>query len=226
MNAQKEGTTVHQESPVPNPSPQDEESPVNAAPGGRGSGPCPECPEPGTNSTSQEKVARHELLFGVQMSIRYHSKRQGFFEGADQVSNFLLLVFSSAAVAAALKDWSDFLSVGIGIGIALITSMRIAFRVASKAARYSHFVTEYTNLEREILHMEDDQYEVDSGRDARLNIESKEPPTLINLSKVCHNEVIASQGLDPSYILPLSKPQRFLAPIWDLNPYKHGESAS
>ena len=225
MNAQKEATTVHQESPVPTHSPQDEESPVNAGSEGRSSGPCPGCQEPGTSSTSQEKVARHELLFSVQMSIRYHSKRQGFFEGADQVSNFLLLMFSSAAVAAALKDWSDFLSVGIGIGIALITSMRIAFRVASKAARHSHFVTEYTNLERELRYM-DDEDEIASVWDSRLNVESEEPPTLINLSKVCHNEVIASQDLDPSYILPLSKPQRFLAPIWDLNPYKHGESAS
>ena len=225
MNAQKKVTTVHQETTVPTHSPQDEEIPVNAGSEGRSSGRCPGCQEPGTSSASQEKVARHELLFSVQMSIRYHSKRQGFFEGADQVSNFLLLVFSSAVVAAALKDWPDSTSIVIGIGIAATTSMRIAFRVARRAALHSYFVAEYTNLERELRYM-DDEDEIASVWDSRLIIESEEPPTLINLSKVCHNEVIASQGLDLSYILPLSKPQRFLAPIWDLNPYKHGESAS
>ena len=150
------------------------------------------------------------------MSIRYHSKRQGFFEGADQLSNFLLLVLSSGAIAAALKGWPETISIIIGIGIAAATSIRIAFRVSSRAALHSHFVTEYTNLERLML-VED---ELMVGWDSRLEIEAEEPPTLINLSKVCHNEEIASQGLDPSYILKVSWFQRLMAPVFDFKPYQ------
>ena len=175
-------------------------------------------------ATTEEKteVDRHTLLFGIRMSIRYHAKRQGHFRIIGQSLNFLLLVLGSGAVAVAISEISEYvyLKIGIGIGIAAISSIKIAFDPSNKAAVHRQFLKDYSQIEEELALAADEKTARKCYR-KRLQLESREPATLINLSFICYNEVAISMNPENVvHVRELGFCQRWLARWWDIQPYK------
>ena len=175
------------------------------------------------SSTSLSAAAKKidSRLFEVWLSIRYHSKRQEHFEKIETWSSFFLLVLGSGAMATtAIKFLPTEASI-IGMLIAFITAMKIAFRFAYRAARHARFVESFTELESKLLFSKTDE-EVDQVIGELLKLEAKEPPVLINLSIICHNEVAISKGREtaPS----LSRWQGFMARWMDWRPYQEIKS--
>ena len=90
-----------------------------------------------------------DLLFGVRRSIRYHSRRQAFFEGVNRWTNFLLLLFGSGTVALAVQDRPSWI-LGLGLGVALVSSLKLVFAFAVKATQHARFVRDFTLLEKRL----------------------------------------------------------------------------
>ena len=90
-----------------------------------------------------------DLLFGVRRSIRYHSRRQAFFEGVNRWTNFLLLLFGSGTVALAVQDRASWI-LGLGLGVALVSSLKLVFAFAVKATQHAQFVRDFTLLEKRL----------------------------------------------------------------------------
>lgn len=61
------------------------------------------------DSKIREKL--HELLFGVRRSVRYHVKRQQFFDRLNGLTSFFNVVFGSAAVVALIKTNIEYIGV-------------------------------------------------------------------------------------------------------------------
>ena len=59
----------------------------------------------------------------------------------------------------------------------------------------------------------------------RLDIESREPPTLDVLNAICHDELVIALGLDESELTNLTWLQRKLANIVDIAPHRIRKAA-
>ena len=62
--------------------------------------------------------------------------------------------------------------------------------------------------------------ELHSFTTRRLDIESREPPTLDVLNVICHNELVVALGLQDSQLVDLTWLQRKLANIADVRPHQ------
>ena len=168
------------------------------------------------SAASSQKIS--DRIFEVRLSIRYHSKRQKHFEIIEAGSNFLLLFLGSGALATtAIKFLPREASI-IGMLIAAITAMKIAFGPAYRAARHARFVESFAELEKKLLSIKNDE-EIDQVIGELLDLEAKEPPALINLSVICYNEVAISEDQE-GYVRPLSRWQGFMARWMDWRPYQ------
>ncbi len=136
----------------------------------------------------------HELLFGVRRSIRYHSRRQAFFEGVDRCTDFILLLLGSGAVALALQDHKTF-TLAAGFGVAGISGLKLVFSFGVKASRHAQFVKDFTRLEKQ-LHPGASDETVAAVAKERLDIEAAEPPVRRVLDVICHNELLVAMGYD------------------------------
>ena len=90
-----------------------------------------------------------DLLFGVRRSIRYHSRRQAFFEGVNRWTDFLLLALGSGTVALAVQDRPSWI-LGLGLGVALVSSLKLVFAFGVKATQHAQFVRDFTLLEKRL----------------------------------------------------------------------------
>ena len=134
------------------------------------------------------------LLFGVRRSIRYHSKRQAFYERADRLSDFLLLLLGSGTVVLALQEYPR-LTVAAGFCVAFISGLRHVYSYGIKAGLHARFVRDFTQLDKR-LYADDSDETVAAVKQERLELEATEPPVMRALDTICHNELLVAMGLD------------------------------
>ncbi len=134
----------------------------------------------------------HKLLFGVRRSIRYHSRRQAFFERLDRWFAFVLVLLGAGAVASVLQDNKTW-TLAAGVGVTCIAGLNLVFGFGVKAGRHAQFVKDFTRLEKR-LHDDDSDETVAAVTKERLDIEAAEPPVMHVLNDLCHNELL--QAMD------------------------------
>ena len=135
-----------------------------------------------------------DLLFGVRRSIRYHSKRQAFYERLDRLSDFTLLLLGSGTVVLVLQAYPK-LAVAAGFCVAFISGLRHVYSYGAKAGLHARFVRDFTQLERRLCTDASDET-VASVRQERLDLEAAEPPVMRVLDTICHNDLLVAMGLD------------------------------
>lgn len=134
-----------------------------------------------------------KLLFGVRRSIRYHSKRQAFYESVGRWASFALLMLGSGSVAVAIHgSWIG--TILVGSAVAVIAGLQLVFAFSSKASRHAQFVREFTRVEQKLC-ADDSDETVRAATQERLAIEAGEPPVMRILDVICHNELIQAMGL-------------------------------
>ena len=136
----------------------------------------------------------HDLLFGIRRSIRYHSRRQAFYESVDQLTNFALLLLGSGAVALAFEGRQAWI-LAVGFGVSVISGLKLAYTFGSKAGRHAQFVKDFTRLEKQ-LHADASEETVAAVTQERLDLEMSEPPVMRVLDILCHNELLRAMGYD------------------------------
>lgn len=134
------------------------------------------------------------LLFCVRRSIRYHSKRQAFYEWLDRLSDFTLLLLGSGTVVLVLQEFPK-LAVAAGFCVAFISSMRHVYSYGAKAGLHARFVRDFTHLEKR-LRTDDSAETITAVEQERLEIETAEPPVMLALDSICHNELLVAMDLD------------------------------
>ena len=132
------------------------------------------------------------LLFGVRRSIRYHSRRQGFFEGVNRWTNFLLLLLGSGTVALAIRNHPSWI-LGLGLAVTFVSSLKLVFAFAFKANQHAQFVRDFTRLEKRLC-ADASEETVNAVTQERLDIEAVEPPVKKVLDVLCHNELLLAMG--------------------------------
>ena len=163
------------------------------------------------------------LLFGVRRSIRYHERRQRFFENLNTWSLILALIVGSSSVSTVF--WSrlaPFLPVWVG-GIAsflgvVATVLALTCLVISpvrKANLHAGLARRFKKLEKRVVSASS-RMALERATQKRLSIEVKEPPILRILDIKCHNELLQSIGYPKTEHIKLSFFQKKLANFIDI----------
>jgi hypothetical protein len=151
---------------------------------------------------------RHELLFGVRRSVRYHLRRSRFFDIWGKVTSGLNVLFGSA-VAATLIGKSPELGIAFGGVVALISTIDLVVGSALSARNHADLAKRFIALEAEIERAPGNP--IGALREKRLSIEADEPPVLRTLDVMCHNELAKAMGLGPDEMYQVSWVKRRLA---------------
>ena len=160
-------------------------------------------------------------MFGIRRSIRYHSKRQAYFEFADRFASFLLILLGSGVLLEALDGYRA----GLGLGVAGLSSLKLIFVPGFKAGIHAQFVKDFTRLEKELSHTRSTAV-VRKVTALRLDLESTEPPVLRVLDAICHNELLRAMDIkDPKEYARITWFQRLTARVfsWRSHLVKKGQ---
>ena len=180
----------------------------------------PTHPDP---TTSGRVVLTHNaLLFRVRRSIRYHSRRQGYFDRWHQLVLFFALVFSVMPVLVFKTDLAQSFPLWVPIVppmlISLFASLDLIVGFSQKARAHTDFIRQFTDLERQLV-------APDGSKDATvafvhgevLKLEATEPPVLRVLDTLCRNELMRATGYSRKEQIHVGIFQRCFAQFFDLN---------
>ena len=166
-----------------------------------------------------------DLLFGVRRSVRYHSRRQKFFQNCHTLLMIFTMVAASLTFAAnypsstLAESWPDWIMHWLPALIALFAIVDVVIGFSNKAWRHGDFMRGFNDLqcEMEALHLKGNASADDVARltKERLRIEADEPPVLHVLNTICHNELMRAMGYRQDEMVKITFFQRLLAPFFD-----------
>ena len=163
-------------------------------------------------SNAPDASAAWSLLFGVRRSVRYHMRRQRFFDRLDRVGALASLVAGSSTIVTLLASVDHRLVLAAAAATALAGASAVIFTPGLRARQHNDLAREFLGLERDMVRAGD----ATSGRLAeltarRLEIEATEPPILRVLDAMCHNELLTALGVDEGQRARVTRLQRWLA---------------
>ena len=152
------------------------------------------------------------LLFGVRRSVRYHIRRQRFFDRLERIGALASLAAGSSTVVALLASVDERLVLAAAAATAAAGASAVIFTPGLRARQHNDLAREFISLEQDRVRAG----EVTPERLAelmarRLKIEAAEPPILRVLDAMCHNELLTAQGGDEGQRASVTRLQRWLA---------------
>lgn len=159
---------------------------------------------------------RHNLLFAVRRSIRYHMRRRRFFERWNMTTNALSVIFGSTAIGGVVKGW-EALAIVSGAIVTFFSAVNLVVGTVRMARLHEDLAKKFVDLEKElVLAGEYDEAAYRAFGAKRLEAERDEPPVLRVLDSVCHNELLRAMGYDRSQFVKIEWYQRLLAQFVDV----------
>lgn len=138
--------------------------------------------------------ARSDLLHRVEVSIRYHRKRERFFDWLDKWAKAIAIIGGSAALAdiggREVVQWAAAI-------IALTSTFSLVFAFSEKARLHADLAAQYGLLESSILRKGEREFRDDDLNEwsAKVRmIEMREPPILPTLARLCDEENRKARG--------------------------------
>ena len=161
------------------------------------------------------------LLFGVRRSVRYHVRREQYFDRAHHLGAFVAALTGSATIATLLAGHA-LLATAAAAATALAGAGEMVFGFARKARRHNNLAREFVALERDLLLAGDALPEprLRELEAVRLDIEAREPPVLRVLDAMCHDELVTALGIEDGQRSNLGWWQRWPAHFADLGAHR------
>lgn len=162
---------------------------------------------------------RYTLLFSVQRSQRYHSRRRRHFDRLHKAITVITLVSGSGAFLAWMVD------LGVAVGtlsalVAILSAIELVAGTSARARDHHEFERRWVELEQEIQKAGDyDEAKYADLNTRRLSIIADEAPVLRVLDVLCHNELIRALGREgQGYDWQVGPIQRICAQWFDWRP--------
>ena len=174
-------------------------------------------------TAASEKSVRRErwkLLFAVRRGVRYHRRREQFFEICHGAGAFITALAGSVGAFALFTSklpegvpWLIAIAAGAGV-------VELVFRFGARARRYADLARDFVELERDIERRgtEASMTDLADFRDRRLEIESHEPKILNVLNVICDDEVSVAMGVSEKHLSNVRWYQRYCAQFIDIMP--------
>lgn len=136
------------------------------------------------------------LLFSIRRSIRYHDRRRAFFERMHQVTGALTILLAGSVIFEAAGENAPFWLQLIGVGAAILAAFDMVVGYAKHASQHDDLKRRFIDLEREMLSCDPGTCQFGVFQAMRLEIEREEPPVYRALDLLCHNELMAAEGIN------------------------------
>lgn len=162
--------------------------------------------------------SRHDLLFGVQRSIRYHNRRRRFFDRFDMSVNATSLMLGSATVYGVLSSAeNEKIALIAACLVSIVSAINLIIGSARQARLHSDLSKRFIRLEKKIIKVPTPKdEEIYFWTELRLDIETEEPPVLHVLDMICHNELLRAKGYSKEHFANIACYQRWFAQIMDV----------
>ena len=177
-------------------------------------------------ATAEEIVADalRELSFTVNVSLRYHSQRRGWFDALHRVTMVLSAVGGSAALSSVLTAGQDSpgsksLVLIIALIVTLAGALNVAFGFSERARTANDLYRRFALLAHQMAaHAAPGAAELRAWTAERLMIEADEPPVISVLNVLCHNAEAVARGYGDDQRYRVRWWQRLFANLISLPP--------
>lgn len=134
-----------------------------------------------------------QTLYRIEYSIRYHQRRESFFDWWDKFAKAIAVLGGAATVVSVVHV--DAIRLAIAAAITVTSTLSLVFGFSQKARQHFDLRKRYGQLEAEVLESDI----VDSVLLSKWNgkialIEADEPPPLAALVQISQNDVTRSRG--------------------------------
>lgn len=167
---------------------------------------------------SDFKTEKNNLLWGIQLAVRYHQHRIRFYDSIHMLSTFLMILLGSGTVIFALKNMDPVLVMSAGLLVTFFSTLDLVWGTTKKSRFHYDLSKRFINLEREIIKIEDG--DLAQIINQRLLIEMEEPPVLRVLYDYCYNEMLQMKGTEEGNILKFKWYHRLTKDFTDFFPDK------
>ena len=143
---------------------------------------------------------KHELLFNVRRSVRYHDRRIYFFERWHNITSVLTILLSGSILLQIAGDQFDppFWLKLISFFAATLATIDMVLSYSKMADLHKRLKRSYCELEIRIENAKSTQM-VDKCKSERLSIEIDEPPIYRALDLLCSNELMSAMGYEKDH---------------------------
>lgn len=174
-----------------------------------------------TQAQAETADGHWSLLFGVRRSVRYHVRREQFFDRAHHVGMFITAFSGSATIATLLAGHSALVTAAAA-ATAIAGALDMVFGLARKARRHNNLAREFIALERDLVRAGEElpPPRLRELETARLDIEAREPPVLRVLDTMCHDELVTALGIEDGHRSNLGWWQRWPAHFVDVGAHR------
>lgn len=157
---------------------------------------------------------RSDILWDVQRSVRYHARRQAFFDRWRRVTSAVGVIFGSAAAVDLLNVGGHVVATVAAFIVAVVSAFDLVVGTGEMARRHDDLRRRFIALEAKIEALDEPTREqVAELCVERLTIEMDEPPTYRALDILCWNE--QAIATDRAHLVrSVGGWQRFTAQWW------------
>jgi hypothetical protein len=172
---------------------------------------------------------RYQTLHRIQLAVRYHGKRERFFDGSDRfLTAFTALAATSAISVLAQRAFQQAATAGsasptwleltLGAMTALFAMVAMVYAPGIKARMHGQLGSDFRKLWADCIAAGEDwkAEQCDSFAARVLQIEVGEPPTLAALVTQCENEIAVAEG-QPDRIRVLGRWRSFWKHWWNFD---------
>ena len=163
---------------------------------------------------------KHDLLFGVRRSVRYHNRREMFFDRFHTITSAVNIIFGSATILSVLGDLGKVYPVVAASIVTVFSALDLVVGTAKMARMHNNLARRFIILEKEMITKKDfAEEDLQHFVGIRLDIEADEPPILKVLDSICHNELMRAMGYPKDKWVKIRWYQRMLAQFLDIREY-------
>ena len=174
-------------------------------------------------STEQNSIRKKRwlLLFSVRRGVRYHRRREEFFEMCHGTGAFITAIAGSTGAVALFTSKFPEAAPWLVVVAAVGGGAELVFRFGARAKRHSDLARDFAELERDISRRGADVTveELVAFRDRRLEIQSHEPKILNVLNVICDDEVSIAMRVGEEHLSNVRWYQRYCAQFIDIMPH-------
>ena len=162
---------------------------------------------------------RHELLFAIRRSTRYHTRRRQYFDRCAKLKTAFVSIGGIGTVSTLLAKTGSTSTLIYGCIAGVFSILDLVFRPSELARVHSDLSREFIQLEREIISGGEGLSETHLAVlfCKRLEIEEKEPPKLEILDIMCHNDICRSMGYEKCEEWEITRLQKYFAQLVDIH---------
>ena len=158
------------------------------------------------------------LLFSIRRSVRYHHRRQRFFDNVHHWKTALALLAGSATMVTLLPHVDTRLPLAFAALVTVLSTLDLVWGTTLKARLHTDLARRFLELERTITLTKDPtEADLRTWAAQRLLIKAEEPPVLRVLTLLCHNEVLLAMDGPRSELYDVPGFKRLLAPFMTLS---------